>query len=237
MTNITTVLFDLDGTLLPMDQDIFTAEYFKLLCKKMSSYGYEPEKLTKAVRQGMNAMVQNNGNASNETVFWNCFSNIFGQKVFDDKKYFDEFYLNEFQEAKKFCCYTADAEKTVRAVKEAGLRTVLATNPIFPKTATESRIRWAGLEPCDFEIYTTYENISYCKPNINYYKEILNKLGLKPQECVMVGNDVSEDMPAREIGMNVFLVTDCLINKNNDDINKYPHGSLDTVSRFILSSQ
>lgn len=34
---IDTILFDLDGTLLPMDQDAFTEYYFKLLAGKMAT--------------------------------------------------------------------------------------------------------------------------------------------------------------------------------------------------------
>lgn len=49
---------------------------------------------------------------------------------------------------------------------------MLATNPIFPKVATESRIRWAGLQPEDFELYTTYEKTCHCKPNPAYYTDI-----------------------------------------------------------------
>ena len=39
------VFFDLDGTLLPMDQDVFVKTYFSYLVKKMAPYGYEPKKL------------------------------------------------------------------------------------------------------------------------------------------------------------------------------------------------
>ena len=63
---ITTVLFDLDGTLLPMDQDVFTTGYFKSLCKKVAPLGYEPEKLVKAIWAGMAAMVKNDGSETNE---------------------------------------------------------------------------------------------------------------------------------------------------------------------------
>lgn len=47
---ITTVLFDLDGTLLPMDQDVFIKDYFGRLARKLAPYGYEPKKLIEAVR-------------------------------------------------------------------------------------------------------------------------------------------------------------------------------------------
>ncbi len=230
---ITTVLFDLDGTLLPMDQDEFTKAYFGLLCRKMSVFGYKPKELTEAIWKGTYAMVKNDGRKSNEEVFWDCFAGIYGQKVMENKKYFDEFYTNEFQGARESCGYNCEVPEAVKEIKSKGLRTVLATNPIFPATATESRIRWAGLEPGDFELYTTYENTGYCKPNPEYYRDILQRLSLRPQECVMVGNDVSEDMAAEKIGINVFLITDCLINKENTDINKFPHGGFGDLLQYI----
>lgn len=231
--SITTVLFDLDGTLLPMDQDEFTGAYFGLLCRKMSMFGYKPKELTEAIWKGTYTMVKNDGKKSNEEVFWNCFAGIYGEKVLEDKKYFDEFYENEFQGARESCGYNREVPEAVKKIKSEGLRTVLATNPIFPAAATESRIRWAGLEPGDFELYTTYENIGYCKPNLDYYRDIMRKLDLKPKECIMVGNDVVEDMVAEKIGMDVFLITDCLINKENEDINKFPHGSFEDLLHYI----
>ena len=96
------------------------------------------------------------------------------------------------------------AAKTVNALKDRGYRLVLATNPIFPLVATKNRASWAGLSVDDFELCTTYENSSFCKPNIKYYGEILSKLGMAPEECLMVGNDVDEDMIAEKLGMKFF---------------------------------
>ena len=112
---------------------------------------------------------------------------------------------------------------------------MLATNPIFPAIATKSRISWAGLQLEDFEYYTTYENSSYCKPNPKYYIDILEKLNCKPDECLMVGNDVEEDMIAQSIGMKVFLLTDCLINKNDKDITQFQHGGFNELYQYINS--
>ena len=114
-----------------------------------------------------------------------------------------------------------------------GYKTVLATNPIFPAVATESRMRWAGLEPSDFEYYTTYENSHYGKPNLKYYEEVLEKIGAKAEECLMVGNDVTEDMVVTKLGMKVFLLTDCIINKQNEDINKYPYGTFEDLLHYL----
>lgn len=230
---LTTVLFDLDGTLLPMDNDAFTKGYFKLLAAKLSPHGYEPKQLVDAIWAGTAAMVKNNGTQSNEEVFWNTFASIYGEQVLAEKPVFDEFYQIDFQAAKAFCGVTPKAAEVVRHAKELGIQVALATNPIFPAVATESRIRWAGLEPEDFKLYTTYENIGFCKPNPDYYMEIAARLGVRPEQCLMVGNDVTEDMIAESIGMKVFLLTDCLINKERKNIAEYPRGSFDQLMQFI----
>lgn len=51
----------------------------------------------------------------------------------------------------------------------------------------------------------------------------------------MVGNDVTEDMEAaQKAGLNVFLLTDCLINKERRDISVYPRGSFEQLIDFII---
>ena len=228
------VLFDLDGTLLPMDQDEFVKGYFRLLAKKLAPYGYEPDKLVKAVWHGTGAMIQNDGSCTNEVVFWNDFTNIFGEQARAHEPVFAEYYEKDFQQVKNSCGYTPKAAEIVRSLKAAGVRVALATNPVFPAIATESRICWAGLEPEEFELYTTYENIGFCKPNLDYYREILCRMELDAADCLMVGNDVDEDMVAGKLGMEVFLLTDHLINKSGTDINAFPHGSFDDLRARLL---
>ena len=144
-----------------------------------------------------------------------------------------EFYRNEFNQVQEVCGFESMAAQIVHSLKDRGYRVVLATNPLFPAIATQNRIRWAGLQPEDFEYITTYENSHYCKPNPDYYREILEQLHLQSEECLMVGNDVGEDMITQQLGMKVFLLTDCLINKQNVDISVYPHGSFDALRRYI----
>lgn len=230
---LTMILFDLDGTLLPMDQDVFTESYFKMLCKKMASFGYDADELVGAVWQGTLAMMKNDGSRINEDAFWQVFSGIYGEKAMADKPHFDAFYRNEFQLAKAECGYDPAAKETVSQLKAMGCRVALATNPLFPASATESRIRWAGFEPEDFELYTTYENIGYCKPNLDYYREVAKQLNCNAEECLMVGNDVNDDMAAADIGMKVFLLTDCLINRDDKDISAYPQGSFGDLLTYV----
>jgi len=228
-----TVLFDLDGTLLPMDQNAFVEGYFGYMVRMMAPHGYEGEKLIRTIWAGTAVMVKNNGSCSNEEAFWRYFTSVYGEAARKDIPLFEEFYATEFQKARSICSYTPKAAQTLRLVHALGAGAVLATNPLFPAVATESRIRWAGLEPEDFLLYTTYENIGFCKPNPDYYREILRRLRLKPEDCIMVGNDTGEDMIAETLGMKTFLLTDCLINTRNADIEIWPHGGYEELLLFL----
>ena len=230
---IQTVLFDLDGTLLPMDQDEFVHEYFSLLARKLSGHGYEPQELIRSIWSGTKAMVQNDGTRTNEQAFWVDFCGRYGAAARNDEALFNDFYETEFPKVQAVCGYNHQAEAVVGWIREQGVQVVLATNPVFPAVATLQRIRWAGLQPEDFALITTYENASYCKPNPAYYQEIAEKLGLEPAKCLMVGNDVTEDTVAEKLGMKVFLLTDCLINKENRDLSAYPHGGFSELMGFL----
>ena len=231
--SIKVVLFDLDGTLLPMDQDVFVKTYFKGIASKLASYGYQPEALIDAIWAGTIEMIKNDGKRTNEEVFWDYFASIYGEKALADMPLFEKFYEENFDAVKEVCGYNPMAAEIVDNLKKAGIRIVLATNPIFPSIATKKRIRWAGLKPEDFEFFTTYENSKYSKPNPYYYKELLKQLGARPEECLMVGNDVGDDMVAEELGMKVFLLTDCLINKTDKDVLNYHNGGFDELLQFI----
>lgn len=230
---ITTVLFDLDGTLLPMDQNVFIKAHFGGLARRLAPYGYEPQKLIDSIWQGTAAMVKNNGEVTNEERFWNGFEAAYGRPARQDEEHFAAFYREDFDKVSSSCGYTPAARAIVDTAKACGLRTALATNPIFPAIATERRIAWAGLSTSDFELVTTYENSRFCKPNLNYYRDVMQALGVCPEECLMVGNDVGEDMIAEALGCRVFLLTDCIINPKSKDISAYPNGSYEDLMAFI----
>lgn len=237
--SVRAILFDLDGTLLPLHQDTFVHTYITALVKATAQRGYDPSKVKKAFLWATQAMVQNNGEKTNQEALTQALVSVLGEKIHQDLDIFDSFYDTEFQQIKEICGFNPKAQETVKWAKSKGIALVLATNPLFPAKATHSRIRWAGLSPEDFSFITTYENFSYAKPNLSYYRAVLAHLNLTPEECLMVGNDVDEDMIAKDLGIPVFLLTDCLLNRNEKDISQFPHGSFEELMRFIeaLSSQ
>lgn len=230
---IKAVLFDLDGTLLPMDLECFTNAYFKGLVRCAAPLGYDPKQLSDGIMAGTAAMIRNDGSKTNADVFWNVLASFVGDRIRDDAGIFDAFYENEFQDIRSVCGFSSCAKETVALVKALGFIPALATNPLFPRIATESRVRWAGLDIGDFSFLTTYETSVHCKPNPDYYRDLLKTLNLTAEECLMVGNDVGEDMIAAELGLHVFLLTDCLINRRNADISCYPHGSFAELNDFL----
>ena len=230
---VTTVLFDLDGTLLPMDQDKFIESYIRHMAAHMAQYGYDGRTLAKAVWAGTGAMVSNDGNQSNEAVFWQSFESIYGAGSRRDEPKFVEFYQTNFQKVADDCGFAPEAADVIRQIKNMGFRIALATNPLFPAIATQSRIRWAGLQADDFDLVTTYENSCHCKPNSAYFQDVLDALQVKPEECIMVGNDALEDMAANKLGIPVFLLTHSLINKENRDISDCPQGGFSELLDYI----
>lgn len=223
---INTILFDLDGTLLPMSTEAFTNAYFKLLAQKAAPYGYEPEKLVAAVWKGTKAMIKNDGAMKNDQRFWQVFAGELGERVLDMRPVFDRFYAEEFNGAKAATGENPLAKRAVEGLRAKGYDIILATNPLFPAVGVATRLGWIGLAPGDFREVTSYEGYSYCKPNPAYFREVLERTGKAPENCLMVGNDAGEDAEAAgKAGLSCYLVTDCLENAAGVDIAGYERGS------------
>ena len=206
------ILFDLDGTLLPMDFDVFTKGYFGELTKVLSPIGLAPEAVVSAVWGGTKEMVKNNGEKTNCEVFWEAFSRLTGLKYNEFKKRSDAFYTKEFYNVKICTGENPLAVKAVEIAKSKAEKVILATNPLFPMDGQHTRLSWIDVDPSLFDLITSYENDSYCKPNPKYYLEICRRIGIEPSECLMIGNDVEEDaLAATAAGIDAYLITDCLI--------------------------
>lgn len=230
-----TILFDLDGTLLPMDQDQFAKLYFGAL----ANYGYteckmNPKTLTDGIWAGTKAMFVNDGQTTNRMRFWECFcKNVDNADMETLEPIFERFYETEFKAARDAVVESEAAQKSICLLRKKGYTLALATNPVFPLVAVKKRLAWAGIAYTDFKIITTYDNSRFCKPNIAYYEDILECLKKSPENCMMVGNDVSEDMCANAVGLDVFLVTDCAINTKNLSTDGYKKGSMESFYAFV----
>ena len=233
---IDTVMFDLDGTLLRITQDEFINTYFAELSKVFIRLGFDAKAAIKAVWAGTKAMILNDGAVTNKTRFWYMFSSemeLSGERLIEVEAACDSFYTNEFNIVKTVAEPTDIPRRIIHSLKAKGLAVVLATNPLFPPCAVETRLGWLGLSANDFILVTDYSNSSYCKPNPEYYREILGKIGKTPPQCLMVGNNAREDMCAADLGIDTYLVTDFLENETNADISAFKKGTLAEMEKYL----
>lgn len=236
-----TVLFDLDGTLLPMDMKEFIDTYIFLLGNRLTSSGYDSEKIIEALWVGQKAMVKNDGIITNEECFWKYFGAHYKKLdgTYDYKfkrkleKELSKFYKEDFGVARFISHPSEAAYDAVKILKEKGYHLVLATNPIFPQVCTDERIAWAGLDKEDFDLVTTYENSCFSKPNLDYYRHILKTIDKDPEDCLMVGNDVEEDMCARKLGLDVFFINTYAINNVDEDISTLKQGNWNLFKEYV----
>ena len=202
----------MDGTLLPMDQGRFIKGYIEALAAKVASVT-PAQPFINALLEATAAMVmQPEAGQKNEERFWRHFYRRLPLPPGKLEPLVNEFYRQEFDSLQNVTCVAAAAAEAVKTVKKAGRTAVLATNPLFPRLAVEKRLAWAGVALEEFAHITTYESEYYCKPDVRYYQDVLARQNVLPEECLMVGNDVEEDLVAGTIGVQTVLVTDCLIN-------------------------
>ncbi len=206
------ILFDLDGTLLPMVYENFMKAYFKELCTTLAPLGFDPKKTVDSIWVGCGAMMKNDGTRLNREVFWETFEAVMSCDVTEAKKLCDAFYTTDFHKARNATSENPLAKRAVEAARSAAGKVILATNPLFPLDGQLTRIGWIGLNESDFDLITSYDSDSFCKPSPEYYLSICQRMGVDPECCLMIGNDEREDaFAASAAGLDTYLVTDCLI--------------------------
>ena len=211
------ILFDLDGTLLPMELEPFAKIYFGALARELAPFGLTPETLFKPFWAATKAMMVNTTGKLNCDVFWETFTALTGVDRAQVEPVCDAFYAAGFQAARAATKENPLAREAVRIAREKAGKVSLATNPLFPMAGQKTRLSWLGLTPEDFDLVTCYSTDKYCKPNPAYFHDLCQRMGIDPRACLMIGNDDREDMHcATAAGMDAYLVTDCrLIDKDN----------------------
>jgi HAD superfamily hydrolase (TIGR01549 family) len=202
------ILFDLDGTLIDDSMETFLPPYFAALTKKLAHL-VPPEKLIAQLNASTRAMVANNDTTR---TLADTFSADFFPKIGVPREtlmpLFDDFYARDYRELRAFVNPIPEARTVVSRAFDARLPVVIATMPVFPLVAVQQRLEWGKLADFSFALITAYENMGTSKPNPAYYREIAQKIGCKPEDCIMVGNEVQNDiLPAKRVGMKTFWVT------------------------------
>ncbi|WP_444684289.1 HAD family hydrolase [Alkalicoccus luteus] len=229
------VLFDLDGTMLPIDTEAFVKAYMKKLAPAVQHLVH-PDQFVQALWRGTAAMQQNLDPAkTNEQVFMETFIPEAGVSQREIAPVLHTFYEEEFASLRPEGLPSTKAADIIVAASRQGLVTAAATNPVFPEAAVRHRLNWAGIDCSSLDFITSYENSSFTKPHTQYYEELCDRMEVAPEECIMVGNDVQEDIVAGSIGMKTYLVTGFVIDRGSPAYKPDDTGTLDDLFRDIQS--
>jgi FMN phosphatase YigB (HAD superfamily) len=199
------VLFDLDGTLLDIEITTFLGRYFRALGEVVESH-FPSQQLMPAILESTQAMQMPHPGRTNRDVFHEGLLASTGIDLGEHWSVFEAFYRERFPLLGDGYGPKKGARRAIETALGLGLEVVVATQPIFPRVAIEHRLAWAGLSDLALEHVTTYETMHACKPLPDYFRETASMAGVEPRECVMVGDDRTNDMAAADIGMRTFYV-------------------------------
>lgn len=214
MKPINTLLFDLDGTLLSIDMQDFERIYFNDLSRAFSDL-MPPEEFLPFLLGVTRTMVTNTELLTNESVFMAALEAKVGEAMPTYLQRFEAFYTGDFKNLAKAATRRPEIVEAVDLLKKKGYTLALATNPLFPRLAIDQRLSWTGVDATVFSYITTFEENHFCKPQLNYYGEILVELEKTPEECLMVGNDALEDLAAGKLGIRTYLLDEHLFNRHD----------------------
>jgi FMN phosphatase YigB (HAD superfamily) len=227
MNKTIAILLDLDDTLLGNDMDQFLPGYLHSLAKFIPDI---PEKLLiKELMIGTKKMITKTTAALTlAEVFNDYFYPAIGKEPRLLANQINKYYQDEFPKLTGLTTQKQEAITLVEEIHRIGHPMVVATNPLFPSAAQFHRLAWAGFPAPDGLFYdvTSFENYHFCKPNPEYYAEIIFKYNFMNMPVVMVGNSLMDDiLPAEKLGLSTFWV--------NPDDNKHPsQGPLSTAGEI-----
>lgn len=204
------VLFDLDGTLLDLDLHGFLKRYFAALERAaeplVTTRTGDAAGFMAAMHMAVGVMTEPHPGRTNREVFYESLHSTTGVDLNLHWPVFERFYSEVFPGLRDTARPMPYGRLAVTTALDLGLGVAIATNPIFPMSAIERRLEWAGLHDLDLPVVTSYETMRACKPHAEYYHQTAELLGASPHECLMVGDDRALDLPAGDIGMATFYV-------------------------------
>jgi len=234
MKDYTTLLLDLDGTLLDIEVSFFLGPMVEAMHGLFQDV-LDMDRFRKGLFGGTKTIMvePRSDGETNLDGFNRAFSHLTGMDIPDIVQRFQRFYKEVFPTLKGYGSPISGASDFLAMAAEEGYTLCLATNPIFPTSAVLERLRWSGVDSDYFTFIPGLENMSTCKPNLEYFLDLASRLDVDPSGCLMVGNDVQQDLPASQAGMGTFLVEGQVIDRGIPKLEPDARGSLEDLGRML----
>jgi FMN phosphatase YigB (HAD superfamily) len=232
---IDTLLFDLDGTLVDQVQPGSALQFTMLVIRRFAGLT-SPWKTWVAGRAAVHALQNHKSELTNFEAMIAEFcrhADVAPERV---RERVMAMAAEDFPAMGWRFKPTPGAREALLLGRSLGFRLVLATNPTVPFPMTEHRLRWANLADIEWAFLTHPQVMTRTKPDVDYYHELLGKLGCGPERCLMIGNDFRKDLPAMEAGIRTFLLDRPMSRKARAARGRYEpdhFGSYDDLSTLL----
>ncbi len=202
-----TILLGLDDTLLNTNLEAFVPAYFQALAKDLALH-IPPDLVFRALIAGTRLMNESDDfSRTLEEVFASGFYPQLNISRGELDVAIENFYDNVFPTLAGLTSQKPTAKPFVDWAFSRGYRIAIAADPLLPRKATYHRLRWAGFEPHQFELISSYEHFHFSKRHPAYYAEVLGRLGWPDGPILMVGNDMDRDIiPAQKLGLATYHI-------------------------------
>ena len=202
---LTTLLFDLDGTLVTLERRGLELR-FMLRAFRRFWPAIPPWRFRRAFWQAAERLQVHGSDKTNYQVFLETLGAHSRVDLAVVDQIVREFLVEDFPHLSDRFVPIPGARETLQLARRLGYKVVLATNPVWPLDAVRTRLRAGGLGDFTFDFISHSEVMTRCKPDTRYYHELLERLGTRGEECLMIGNDARKDLPASEAGIRTFLI-------------------------------
>jgi FMN phosphatase YigB (HAD superfamily) len=202
---LTTLLFDLDGTLVDMQRRGLELR-FMLRAFRRFAPAIRPWRFRRAFWEAAERLQRHGTEKTNYEVFLETLCARSRVDRFALDRIVREFLVHDFPHLSDRFLPIAGSRETLQLARRLGYRVVLATNPVWPLAAIQARLRAGGLDDFQFDFISHSEVMTRCKPDPRYYRELLERLQARGEECMMIGNDRRKDLPAKDANIRTFLI-------------------------------
>ncbi|MCA9915868.1 MAG: HAD-IIIA family hydrolase, partial [Anaerolineae bacterium] len=205
MTTIKAILLDLDNTLIVNPDRAFAAAFLREFQQALNKSFPEIDATT-LFRDGLQLLSgQRRGDETNYArIVRHLIETAKSDRI---AEVLTDFYATAYPRLSSWVETVPGAAELILKLHKEGYAIVIATNPIYPAAAVRHRMAWGGL-PLDESLYaliTNADNMHFSKPSPAYYAEIIGRVGIEPDEALMVGDRLSNDIePAALIGIHTY---------------------------------
>ncbi|TGE32284.1 HAD family hydrolase [Desulfosporosinus sp. Sb-LF] len=202
---IQAILFDIKETLTNINSSDFMRNYLGFLAPRFAHL-LPPDKFSKQLLKSMEVMRNEpKPGQTNMQTFYDDFSKATNQSYQTLHPIFEEFYESDFPALRCLIRVIPQGAKVVEYAIQQGFLAAVASNPVIPLIAIREQLRWAGLNPDHFKVIPAWDNFHFCKPHLEFFREIADCLDVKPESCLLVSDNI-EDKVCQELGMKLFYV-------------------------------